>query len=162
MTCREIAASQRYAGPFCGIQQTVQELVSPALRQFRGHGQREEGRNRFAAHGSNVGESAGEAAMADRIGRMPLTAEVHPFEAEIGGDQRLCASHGVEHGAIVSNGAKDASWGRAPSGWVRGKASLRDAFDKTIFRDRHDRTEYSETGVRGKKQARTRTESNSS
>ena len=65
---------------------------------------------------------------------------------------RVCgAGEGGEHGAIVSDGLEDAGRGGAAQGWERRLAGLRDAFDETVFRDRHDRTEYSERRAEGKR-----------
>jgi len=75
---------------------------------------------------------------------MPLAAEVHAFEGEIGGDQGLRAGEGGEQGAVVSDGLEDAARSRAAQDGEGRLAGLRDAFDETVFRDRHERTEYSE------------------
>ena len=136
--CGDIAAGEGDAGGFGGFQQAVEELVGPALRQVGGQGEREKRGKGLAAHGRDVGESAGEAAVADRVGGMPLAAEVHAFEGEVGGDQGLRAGEGGEQGAVVSDGLEDAGRGGAALGWERRLAGLRDAFDETVFRDRHD------------------------
>ena len=147
----DISAGQGDAGGFGGFQQAVKELVGPALRQIGGQGEREKRGKGLAAHGRDVGESAGEAAVADRVGGMPLAAEVHAFQGEVGGDQGLRAWQGGEQGAIVSDGLEDAGRSGAPQRWERRLAGLRDAFDETIFRDRHARKEYSESRAEGKR-----------
>ena len=106
------------------FEEAVEELVDPALRQVGGQGEREERGEGLAAHGRNVGESAGEAAVADGVGGMPLAAEVYAFERKIGGDQGLGAGEGGEQGAVVSDGLEDAGRGGAaqgrdaPPGWL--------------------------------------------
>ena len=102
---------------FGEIEKAIEELVGPALGQLGGHGERKKRGEGLAAHGGDVRESAGEAAVTDGVGGMPLAAEVYAFEREIGGDQSLRAGEGGEEGAIVSDGVEDA--GREQSGAER-------------------------------------------
>jgi hypothetical protein len=50
--------------------------------------------------------------MANCLGRMPLAPEMNPFQAEIGGNQRLVTRRDLQDGAIIS----DTSCNRSPSG----------------------------------------------
>ena len=111
---RDIASGEGDSGLLGGIQQAIEELINPALWKIGGQGEGKKRGEGLAAHGRNVGESAGEAAVADGVGRMPLAAEVHAFQREIGGDESLGAGKGGEHGAIVADGLENA--GRRQSG----------------------------------------------
>ncbi len=73
--------------PLRQLQQAADELVHPLLRQLWRKRQRKECGPRCPAHGGNVAESAGQAAVPDRVRRMPLAAEVNVLQAEVGGDQ---------------------------------------------------------------------------
>ena len=57
----------------------------------------------YASHGSDVAQSSSQAAVPDRVGRMPLAAEVHPFQAEVGGDQRFLPARERQDGAVVAD-----------------------------------------------------------
>ena len=142
---RDIAACEGDSGLLGGIQEAIEELVDPALGEIGGHGEGKKCGEGFAAHGRDVGESAGEAAVADRVGGMPLAAEVDTFQREIGGDQGLEAGEGGEYGAVVANGMQDAGGGVAALGWAGGLAGMSDAFDETGFGNRHDVTDYSQS-----------------
>ncbi len=111
------------------LSKPFKKLVDPGLGQVLRQGERQECSDRGAAHGSDVAETAGEAAMAHGLGWMPLAAEVHPFEAEIGSDQRFVTGGNFEDGAVVS----DASGYASPPG-----SSTPDARDQRSFRERQD------------------------
>ena len=85
------------------LQEAGDEAVNPALGKVGGNGKREESCVGRASHGGDVAESAGEAAVADGIGRMPFAAEVDSFEGEVGGDEGLRAAGKIEYGAVVSD-----------------------------------------------------------
>ena len=59
-----------------------------------GQGEGEEGGERGCAHGGEIAEAAGEAAVADGFGRMQVAAEVPVFEGEVGGDEDFGAGGG--------------------------------------------------------------------
>ena len=85
------------------LEEAAKEVVNPALREVGGNGEREERGVGGAAHGGDVAESAGEAAVADGVGGMPFAAEVDAFEGEVGGDEGLGAAGEIEDGAVVSD-----------------------------------------------------------
>ena len=151
---RKIASGEGDPGVFGGVEEAVEELVGPALGQLGGHGKGKKGGEGLAAHGRNVRESAGEAAVTDGVGGMPLAAEVDAFEGKIGSDQGLSTGEGGEHGAIVSDGLENAGRGGAALGGAGRLAGVSDAFDETNFRNRHDGTEYSKRRVRESGQRR--------
>src|SRR6185312_1973337 len=78
---------------------------------------REEGGERGCAHGGEVAEASGEAAVADGLGRMEVAAEVADFEAEVGGDEDFCVGRRAEDGAVVADAEGDcAATGRCGEG----------------------------------------------
>ena len=58
---------------------------------------------RNASHRSDVAESARQATMPDGIWRMPVTAEVHAFEVEVGGEQRLVPAWNRQNCTVVAD-----------------------------------------------------------
>jgi hypothetical protein len=58
---------------------------------------------RDAAHGGYVAESAGEAAVAYGIGRVPVAPEMDFFEAEVGGHEHFVAAWETKEGAVVAD-----------------------------------------------------------
>jgi hypothetical protein len=50
--------------------------------------------------------------MTDGFGRMPLTPEMNPLQAEVGGNQRLVTKGDLQNGTVVS----DARGNPSPSG----------------------------------------------
>lgn len=98
-----VPSRKGHAEVICEVQESTHKPVHPGLGQFAGKGQREEGGNRFASHGGDVAKPARQAAMADRLGRMPVAAEVDSLEGEIGGDQGLMAARDAENGGIVAD-----------------------------------------------------------
>lgn len=85
------------------LEQAFHELVNPGLGQASRQGERQECGDRIATHGGDVAETAGKAAMANRLGGMPFAPEMNPFQAEIGSHQQLVTRGGLENGAIVSD-----------------------------------------------------------
>jgi hypothetical protein len=69
----------------------------------------------LATPGCYVAQSAGEAAMADQPGGVPITSEMYAFKAEIGGDEKLVAGGNPQHGAIIANAGDHCSL--APAKW---------------------------------------------
>jgi hypothetical protein len=63
--------------------------------------------------------------MSDNLRRMPLAAEVNPFEAEVGGHQHFVCARDPQHGAIVANA--DANAGGFPG-------SIPNSADEFLFR----------------------------
>ena len=45
--------------------------------------------------------------MPDRLGRVPVTAEVNAFEGKVRRDERIPPSEQAQHGAVVSDSGKD-------------------------------------------------------
>ena len=100
------------------LQKSGQEFIDPALRQLGGKRERKKRGARNASHGSDVAQSAGEAAVADGVGGMPLAAKVNVLEREVGGDQHFVSARDVEDGAVVANamaGFLAASGGGSPN-----------------------------------------------
>jgi hypothetical protein len=111
------------------LEQAFQKLVNPGLWQVLGQGERQKCRDRGAAHGSDIAETAGQAAMAHGFGWMPLPPEMNSFQAEIGGDQGFVTNWNFEDGAIIP----DAGGYASPSG-----SSTPDARDQRSFGERHN------------------------
>ena len=88
---------------FASFKQAGDEVVDPALREVGGKGERKKCGVGRAAHGGDVAESAGEAAVADGVGGMPFATEVDAFEGEVGGDEGLGSAGEIEDGAVVSD-----------------------------------------------------------
>ena len=67
----------------------------------------------MAAHGGNVAQGAGNAAVAYGSGWVPSPAKMHIFDAEIGGNQQFRAGGRAQDGAIVPDATpQSADWGR--------------------------------------------------
>src|SRR5215469_15170669 len=78
-----VSADKIYLVFACESQQSVEKFIDPALRQLCGKRQRQKRRERIAAHGCDIAETASEAAVSDGVWRMPLAAKVNPFDAEV-------------------------------------------------------------------------------
>ena len=105
----EVAASQ---GRLTGLgegKESVEKAVEPALaalcvldecaRQAQGQKRRDGTRT----HGGQVAEAAGEGAMADAFGRVPIEAEMTVGDGEVGGYGKLFSGPQTEQGAIVTD-----------------------------------------------------------
>jgi hypothetical protein len=105
-------------------EEAVEEGVEPALVAGYGlwQGEREERGEGTGTHGGEVGEPAGEGAMADASGGVEVAAEVAAFEGEVGGDDDFMAAGDAEDGAVVADAERD---GAAASAGV-----LPDALDE--------------------------------
>ena len=73
----------------------LDEILGQSQRQKRGDG--------ACAHGGQVAESAGQSAMADGFGRVPVEAEVAAGDREVGGDGELFAGSETKEGAVVAD-----------------------------------------------------------
>ena len=69
----------------------------------------------MAAHGGNVAQAAGNAAVAYGSGWVPSPAKMHIFDAEIGGNQQFRARGRAQNGAIVPYAANQAAGCRRTS-----------------------------------------------
>ena len=90
--------------------QAVEEAVEPAGIAGDGfwHGEGEECSEGLGSHGGEIAEAAGEGAMADGGGAMPLAAKVAIFEGEVGGDEEFVAGGWFEDGAVVADAEANA------------------------------------------------------
>ncbi len=100
-------------------EETFEESVEPGAGQARGEREGEEDSERLGAHGGEIAEAAGEAAMSGGLRRVPVAAEVDALEREVGGDAEVVAGAGAEDSAVVA----DAESERAGSGVRRGLAA---------------------------------------
>jgi len=80
----------------------------------------------MAAHGGNVAQAAGNAAVAYSNGRVPGPAKMHVFDTEIGGNQQFRAGEKAQNGAIVAYAAHQ----RASRG---GTSQTPNCFDQISF-----------------------------
>jgi hypothetical protein len=80
----------------------------------------------MAAHGGNVAQAAGNAAVAYHNGRVPGAAKMHVFDTEIGGNQQFRAGEKAQNGAIVAYAANQ----RANLG---GASKTPNCFDQISF-----------------------------
>ena len=107
---RGVAAGERDAMLAGEGQEAVEETVEPGGGKAHGQGEREEDGEGLGAHGGQIAESAGEAAMADGLGRMPVAAEVDVFEGKVGGDADFVAGSGAKNGAVVADAEAHSAW----------------------------------------------------
>jgi hypothetical protein len=90
-------------------EESVEKAFDPAFLaatsdgQVSGYGEGEKGGEGASAHCREVAEPAGEAAVADRLRRVPVAAKVDVFEGEVGGDGDFFAGFGLEEGAVVAD-----------------------------------------------------------
>jgi hypothetical protein len=111
------------------FEEASHELANPRLGQILRHGEGQKRCNRIAAHGGDIAEAAGEAAMADRLGRMQIAPEMDSLQAEIRGHQRLVASGYLEDGAIVPDSGDYAPFSGCPPANAR---------NQRLFSERQD------------------------
>ena len=71
--------------------------------QRAGHAERQEGGYRASAHGGKVAEPSGESAMAGRLRRVPVKAEVRTGDGEICGDGQFFPATKTQQRAVVAN-----------------------------------------------------------
>src|SRR5438552_11316334 len=79
----------------------MQESIGPALKQHLSQSQRHKCSHRFAAHNSDITQTPRQAAMTYRFWRVPITPEVHAFQAEVGGYQHLVIRGNSEDGTVI-------------------------------------------------------------
>jgi hypothetical protein len=91
--------------------QAAQEAIYPRLREIGRKSEREETCQRFAAHGRDVAQAAGKAAVPYDCGRVPGSAEMDIFNTEIGCDQKLKSRFEPKHSAVVANSCLDRTVG---------------------------------------------------
>lgn len=68
----------------------------------------EESCERSGAHGGEIAEAAGEGAMTDGGGGVPIAAEVTAFQGEVGSNEELVTGGWLEDGAVVADAEADA------------------------------------------------------
>ena len=76
--------------------------------ELAGQAEGEESGERARAHGGQVAEAAGQSAMADGLGRVPIEAEVAAGDGEVGGDGEFLAGTRAEQGAVVADAEAEA------------------------------------------------------
>ncbi len=86
-------------------EQAIEEAVEPAGIAGDGfwQGEGEKSGEGLGSHGGEIAEAAGERAMADGGGAMPVAAKVAIFEREVGGDEEFVAGGWFEDGAVVAD-----------------------------------------------------------
>jgi hypothetical protein len=84
-------------------QQAAQKAVYPGRRQIGRKPQGQETCQWLTAHGCNVAQAAGEAAVSHDDRRVPAAAKMYVLNAEIGGDKKLKSELEAKDGAIVTN-----------------------------------------------------------
>ncbi len=94
-------------------EKSVEEAVEPGGGQTRGQRKREKHCERLRAHGGQIAESAGEAAVTGGFGRMEIAVEVAAFEREVGRDADFVAGFGTDDGAVIADAGNQ---GGSPSG----------------------------------------------
>ena len=72
-------------------------------QHLAGQRQREESRQRTRAHCGQVAQAARQRPVADRLGRVPVAAEVASFQREVGRDQQLVTFRRAQDGAVVAD-----------------------------------------------------------
>ena len=113
----QISAGQGDAGGVGKAEQAVVEAGHPGDAAAAGaneggrQAEGDEGGKGARAHGSQIAQSAGEGAMADRLRRMPCEAEVAAIDIEVGGDGDLFAGPGAQQCAIVADAEHDGAAG---------------------------------------------------
>ena len=94
-------------------EQAVEKAIEPAgvARGGYGESEGEKCRERSGSHGSEIGEAAGQGAVADGGRGVPGAAKVAAFEAEVGGDEEFVAGRRGEDGAVVADAEADGAGG---------------------------------------------------
>src|SRR5271169_6321864 len=100
---RGISAGERDRITPRQLQKSADEVIDPLLRKFLGQSEGEECRVGRAAHGRDVTESAGKAAVPDGIGRMRFAAKVNVLQREVCCNQQFVPAWDAEHGAVVAD-----------------------------------------------------------
>jgi hypothetical protein len=98
-----ISAGERDVELSRQFQETIEEAIHPGIRQAVGKRQRQECCPRLPSHSGDVTQSAGQAAVANSFGRMPLPTKMYTFQREIGRDERFMSLRQAQHGAIVAD-----------------------------------------------------------
>jgi hypothetical protein len=125
--CR-ISTREAHLEPLGQSEQAFDEPVNPGLAQVLRQGKRQECGDGRASHGSDVAQAAGEAAMPNDFGEVPLAPEMNPFQAEIGSNQGLVTGGYLQYGTIIPDACRNPfSASRATS----------DARNEQFFGERH-------------------------
>jgi len=109
----QVTSGERDAGAFRESQQAVVKAGHPrdAAAAGAGEGGRQaegdEGGEGARAHGGQIAEPAGQCTVADRLGPVPVEAEVAAVNIEVGGDGDFFAGPGAQQGAIVADAEHD-------------------------------------------------------
>ena len=88
-------------------EEALEESVEPFRGCSCGQGKGEEDGDGFGAHGGEVAEATGEAAVSGGLGRVPAAAEVDVFERKVGGDADFVVGPGAEESAVVADAEFD-------------------------------------------------------
>jgi hypothetical protein len=126
---RRIATCEGHVESVSQPEQAFDEPVDPGLAQVLGQGERQECGDGCASHGSDIAKAAGQAAMPDDFGGMPLAAEVNPFQAEIGSNQRLVTGRDLQDGTVIPD---------ARCNPFSSSCATSDARDEQFFGERQD------------------------
>jgi hypothetical protein len=100
---RDIATGELDIELFRQLEQPSQEAIDPGLRQVFWKPKGEEAGQGRSAHGGDVAQATGEASVADHRGWVPVTAEMHVFQAKISRNQQFRAWEEAQDGAIIPN-----------------------------------------------------------
>lgn len=127
---RGVSSGKRNAALLGEREQAIEEAVDPGLAfaesgEFAGHSERKKRGQRARTHGGKIAEPACQAAVAYRLGRVPITAEVHAFQRKVGGDDDFFTLGRAQDSAIIAD--SEAQSGR---GLLDATA---DGFNKRLF-----------------------------
>ena len=106
---RQVTACQRHVVQLRQPEEAVEKAIHPAWtaasfpRQLRGHREREKCGEGASTHRRQITQAARQAAMPDRLGRVPLAAEMHLLKREVGGYDDIFVGPGSQDGAVVAN-----------------------------------------------------------
>ena len=126
---RRIATCEGHVESVSQPEQAFDKPVDPGLAQVLGQGERQEYGDGCASHGSDIAKAAGQAAMPDDFGGMPLAPEVNPFQAEIGSNQRLVTGRDLQDGTVIPD---------ARCNPFSSSCATSDARDEQFFGERQD------------------------
>jgi len=116
----EVATGKRGSVGVCQGEEAVEEAVYPGAGaaggpgQLTGETQREKGGDGACAHGGQIAESAGETAVADGFGGVPVKLKVTAGDGEVGCDGQLFAGPDAEEGAVVADAQPHPGGGTPP------------------------------------------------
>ena len=109
--------------------QAFDEPVDPGLAPVLRQGERQKCGDGRSSHGSDIAKAAGQAAMPDDFGGMPLAAEVNPFQAEISSNQGLVTTGDLQDGTVIPD---------ARCNPFSSSCATSDARDQQFFGERQD------------------------